>query len=154
MLNGSDFSVYYKNTFCVKRTVCVFVQVGDVRVSYMYAGRAEEGREDAVSPCSHSYILMSPYSHIPMSQVSIVGRQSPGPVITPFTTSDGYKVLFLFMEQLSMDVRCCTTETQGGWLRGGGGGGGGGRLKFMGTGPGGMEMIMGRGGTIIPTPSH
>jgi hypothetical protein len=57
-------------------------EVGDIRVSYTYAGSTEEGREDVVS---------------------IVGRQSPGPVITPYSTSDGYRVLFLYMERLSMN---------------------------------------------------
>ena len=40
----------------------------------------------------------------PIPQVSIVGRQSPGPVLTPYTTSTGDRVLFLYMERLSMDV--------------------------------------------------
>jgi hypothetical protein len=57
-------------------------EVGDIRMSYTYAGRTDEGREDTVS---------------------VVARQSPGPRLTPFTTSDGYRVLFLYQEALSMD---------------------------------------------------
>ena len=114
--------------------VCGSVQVGEVRVSYMYAGSSEKGREDVVSRrdmtflsnvyskveplCRHHWSIdfglqlylplqnNVPYSHsrVPILQVSIVGRQSPGPVITQFSTSDGYRVLFLYMERLSMDV--------------------------------------------------
>jgi hypothetical protein len=57
-------------------------EVGDIRVSYTSAGRAEEGRPDTVS---------------------VVARQSPGPLLTPFTASDGSRILFLYTEQLSMD---------------------------------------------------
>ena len=76
--------------------------MGDIRISYTYAGRAGEGREDTVSL---GLIPIPPYLHSPMSQVSMVARQSPGPILTPYTTSDGYRVLFLYQEQLSMDVR-------------------------------------------------
>ena len=103
----------------------VYLQVGDVRVFYTYAGRTDEGREDVVSqralvPMFLYHIPILPHHtpilsyhipilsyHIPMlsySQVSVVGRQSPGPVITHYTTSDGYRVLFLYMDRLSMDV--------------------------------------------------
>ena len=66
--------------------------------------RAEAIRYDT----SGRLISISPfhflYSCTPIPQVSIVGRQSPGPVLTPYTTSTGDRVLFLYMERLSMDV--------------------------------------------------
>ena len=43
-----------------------YSQVGDIRISYTYAGRTDEGREDTVSRQSkfHSRTPMPAYSHV------------------------------------------------------------------------------------------
>lgn len=61
---------------------------------------AEEGREDMVS----SLLYHIPIPHSPIPQVTIVAKQIPGPVLIPYITSDGYSILFIYMEKLSMDV--------------------------------------------------
>ena len=60
----------------------------------------------SLSSLSLSLSLCLPHS--PSLQISIVAKQLPGGVLTTFPSHihPGYNILYVYMEQLTMDVGC------------------------------------------------
>ena len=82
-------------------------EIGDVRVWFEMAGRTEPGHQDKVKLLLNNGIYVSFSLSLPL-QISIVAKQLPGGVLTTFPSHihPGYNILYVYMEQLTMDVGC------------------------------------------------
>ena len=90
-------------------------EIGDVRVWFEMTGRTEPGHQDKVKLLLNNRIYVSfslslslSLSLSPSLQISIVAKQLPGGVLTTFPSHihPGYNILYVYMEQLTMDVGC------------------------------------------------
>ena len=86
------------NTTSTSTCTCMYTQHTDTHTHtymYMYIRIHVHTNHTPTPPPTHTH------TH---TQVSVVAKQSPGPVLTSFSAPSGYDILFVHMAKLSMDV--------------------------------------------------